>query len=162
MVHVSSVGRGGGKGERPGPPPRTMPTGFRFLTPVPQIGAARSQTLGPFQAPKSPIPATVRLQASGWCLTQVVIGVHLDCPRLDKPHIEVLVDFEGQTVFGYMRDLGGGGGWSVGDRGGSPAWGRGLGCWWRNGRIEEGPGGSVGGRKWQRFRAVHQIYFLFL
>lgn len=42
----------------------------------------------------------------GWLLTQVVIGVHLDCPRLYKSDIKVLVNFEGQTVLLCVRDLG--------------------------------------------------------
>ena len=41
-------------------------------------------------------------QTLGGLLTQVVIGVHLDRPGLDKPHVEVLVHFEGQTVLLVM------------------------------------------------------------
>lgn len=36
-------------------------------------------------------------------ITQVVIGVHLDCPRLYKSDIKVLVNFEGQTVLLCVR-----------------------------------------------------------
>lgn len=46
------------------------------------------------QAPNSQILGTLGPQVLGWLLTQVVIGVHLDCARLDKPHIKELVNFE--------------------------------------------------------------------
>lgn len=72
------------------------------------------------------------------------------------------MDFEGQTVFGYMRDLGGEevGRWVTGEEVqlGDGGWGAG-------GEMEESrrdPGGAWGAGSGKDLRAVHQIYFLFL
>jgi hypothetical protein len=45
------------------------------------------------------MPGGLSPHAVPWLLTEVVIGVDLDRPGLDKSHIKVLVNFEGQAVF---------------------------------------------------------------
>lgn len=53
-----------------------------------------------YSDPQGPwMPGGLSHQATPWLLTEVVIGVDLDRPGLDKSHIKVLVNSEGQTVF---------------------------------------------------------------
>ena len=80
--------------------------GLGFPTPVPQTWRGQVPNPGTLRPPPRTDPldpqATQAPQALGGLLTQVVIGVHLDRPGLDKPHVEVLVHLEGQTVLLVM------------------------------------------------------------
>uniref|UniRef100_M3Z7L5 Uncharacterized protein n=1 Tax=Mustela putorius furo TaxID=9669 RepID=M3Z7L5_MUSPF len=101
------------RGLRP-PAQRAGRLGFQSLRP----GDGRSPVLGPSDLemvrlqpwdPQQPPPfrslGPSSPQVPGQLLTQVVIGVDLDGPRLDQPHVEVLVHSEGYTVLLLMRDL---------------------------------------------------------
>lgn len=83
--------------------------GLGFPTPVPQTWRGQVPNPGTLRPPPRTDPldpqalqAPQTPQTLGGLLTQVVIGVHLDRPGLDKPHVEVLVHLEGQTVLLVM------------------------------------------------------------